>query len=85
MDLQKLFDLDYLFDRFPDPGFSWPVRILLLAIFLGSIILAIYAGKKVSTKDIRKKLWQKIQVWAWTNGFWLNRKSTADLPWEGGV
>ena len=68
MNLEKLFDLSYLFNRFPQAGFSWPLRIALLVLFIGSIILAIYAEKKINEKGLSKKLWQKIQVWGWTNG-----------------
>jgi len=68
MNLDKLFDLSYMFNRFPPAGFSWPVRIILLVIFIGSIILAIYANKKIGQKGPQKKIWQKIQAWGWTNG-----------------
>lgn len=68
MNLEKLLNFSYLFDRFPPAGFSWPLRIVLLIIFMGSIILAFYAHKKIGQKDLRKKLWQKIQAWSWTNG-----------------
>lgn len=68
MDLNKLFDLSYLFYKFPPAGFSWPIRIILLVLFIGSVILAIYAQSKIKKNPINKKLWQKIQVWAWTNG-----------------
>ena len=68
MNLEKLFDLAYMFNRFPPAGFSWPIRIALLLIFVGSIILALYAQKKINEKGLSKKLWQKIQVWGWTNG-----------------
>lgn len=68
MDLQKLLNLSYMFDRFPPAGFSWPLRIVLLVLFIGSIVLALYANKQIAKKDLRKKLWQKIQVWGWTNG-----------------
>lgn len=68
MNLAKLFDLSYLFYRFPPAGFSWPIRITLLVFFIGSIVLALYAHKQVKQKGVYKKLWQKIQVWGWTNG-----------------
>ena len=68
MDLNKLLDLNYLFYRFPPAGFSWPIRITLLILFVGSIVLAIYSHSKISKNPLNKKLWQKIQVWAWTNG-----------------
>ncbi|MBT4209618.1 MAG: hypothetical protein HOE19_01745 [Candidatus Komeilibacteria bacterium] len=68
MNLEKLFDLAYMFNRFPPAGFSWPIRIALFIVFIGSIILAIYAQKKINEKGLSKKLWQKIQVWGWTNG-----------------
>lgn len=68
MNLEKLFDLSYMFNRFPEAGFSWPIRIVLLILFVGSIILAVYAQKEINKKSLSKKLWQKIQVWGWTNG-----------------
>jgi len=68
MDLEKLLNLSYLFNRFPPAGFSWSLRIALLIIFVGSILIALYAHKKINQKDLRKKLWQKIQAWGWTNG-----------------
>jgi len=68
MDLTKLFDLSYLFEKFPQAGFSWPMRIVLLVLFIGSLVLAIYANRKTKNKNVSKKLWQKIQVWSWTNG-----------------
>ncbi|OGY93940.1 MAG: hypothetical protein A2406_03485 [Candidatus Komeilibacteria bacterium RIFOXYC1_FULL_37_11] len=68
MNLEKLLDLSYLFNRFPPAGFSWPLRIVLLIIFVGSLVLAFYTHKKIGQKDLRKKLWKKIQVWSWTNG-----------------
>lgn len=68
MNLDKLFDASYMFERFPTAGFSWPIRIVLLIIFIASIILALYANKQILKKGLHKKLWQKIQVWSWTNG-----------------
>lgn len=68
MNLDKLFDASYMFDRFPTAGFSWPIRIVLLIVIIASIILALYANKQILKKGPSKKLWQKIQVWSWTNG-----------------
>ena len=68
MNLDKLFDISYMFYRFPPAGFSWPIRIVLLIVFIGSMLLALYAAKKIQQKDLRKKVWQKIQIWGWTNG-----------------
>ena len=68
MNLEKLFDLSYMFNSFPPAGFSWPIRIVLLVIFIGSILLALYSHKQILKKGPHKKLWQKIQVWSWTNG-----------------
>jgi len=68
MNLEQLFDLAYLLNRFPPAGFSWPIRLVLLILFGGSIILAVYAAKQIKQKGARKKLWQKIQAWTWTNG-----------------
>jgi len=69
MDLNKLFSLSYLFERYPPGGFSWPLRITLLVIFIAALGLAFYAGRrrKISVGNF-KKLWAKIQVWAWTTG-----------------
>ena len=68
MNLDKLFDASYMFERFPTAGFSWPIRIVLLIIFIASIILALYANKQIIKKGPHRRLWRKIQVWSWTNG-----------------
>lgn len=69
MDLEKIFNLSYLFHRFPPGGFSWPIRVTLIVLFGGAIALAIYSGiknKKIS--GYNKKLWYKLQIWGWTSG-----------------
>ncbi len=70
MDLTKLIDLSYLFNRFPPGGFSWPFRVFLLFLFFYCIILAVKAGKNIKiTSGNFKKLWYKVQLWGWTTGF----------------
>lgn len=67
MDFTKLVDLDYLFYRLPPAGFSWTFRLVLLAIFIGCIILAIYSHKKIKTSPgVVKLAWRKMQTWAWS-------------------
>ena len=67
MKLEKLIDLGYLFHRYPPGGFSWPIRVSLLFIFVAALALAIYAGTKIKNlSGHRKKLWRKIQIWGWT-------------------
>ena len=69
MDLYKLFNIDYLFYPYPAAGFSWPVRIILLAFFVATIIMAIWAGKKSQqATSIYKKAWRKWQIWGWSSG-----------------
>ncbi|MBU1202561.1 hypothetical protein KKH39_00730 [Patescibacteria group bacterium] len=69
MDLSKFFNLSYLFNRFPEAGFSWPMRITLLIIFLGAIVLAIFAQLKYKkSAGLLKNVWYKLQVWGWTTG-----------------
>ncbi|MDD5749715.1 MAG: hypothetical protein PHO91_02925 [Patescibacteria group bacterium] len=66
MDLSKLFSLSYLFERYPEAGFSWPLRIALLLLFGGALAVAIY-GHKVKVQGPLKKFWQKMLVWGWTS------------------
>ncbi len=69
MNLEKLINFSYLFHRYPPGGFSWPIRIVLVVLFGGALIMAIYSGLK--TKKVSghaKKLWYKLQVWGWTVG-----------------
>ena len=68
MDLTKLFSLSYLFERLPSDGFSWTFRISLLILFVGAIVLAIFAQKKAKNSGPIKKFWQKMIVWGWTTG-----------------
>jgi len=69
MDLAKLINPDYLWAAYPPAGFSQPFRIALLVLFIGSILLAIYAGKKPKkiTGPI-KGVWRRLQIWGWSNG-----------------
>ena len=66
MDLAKLFSLSYLFERYPEAGFSWPLRIALLALFIGALAVAIY-GQKIKPEGPIKKFWQKMVAWGWTS------------------
>lgn len=69
MDLTKLFHWSYLFSRFPAAGFSWPMRIILLVIFIGSIVLAVLAQlKHKKAHGLIKNVWYKLQLWGWTTG-----------------
>lgn len=69
MDLNKLTNFHYLFSPYPDMGFSWLMRIVLLVIFLGAIALALLSARqnKKALGPI-KKVWKKWQVWGWTTG-----------------
>ena len=59
MDIEKLIDLNYLFDRYPDNGFSLQIKIFLILYFVISIIIAIKAGKKLNDKPgIMKKTYK---------------------------
>ncbi|MDP2812303.1 MAG: hypothetical protein Q8O32_01290 [bacterium] len=68
MDLTKLFSTAYLFERFPVGGFSWIFRIILLALFIGAIVIAILGQKKLKNSGPIKKFWQKMILWGWTTG-----------------
>ncbi|MBT6691685.1 hypothetical protein HOB10_05135 [Candidatus Parcubacteria bacterium] len=69
MDLSKLLNFEYLFARFPEAGFSWPVRIGLLIIFVGAIIVALYTHKKLKQNlGVAGKAWKRLQVWSWSVG-----------------
>lgn len=69
MDLSKLTNLHYLFSPYPDMGFSWLMRSILLITFVGAIVLALLSGRqnKKALGPI-KKVWKKWQVWGWTVG-----------------
>lgn len=69
MDFTKLFDLEYLFIRYPEAGFSWPMRIGLLVLFVGAILVALYTHKKFKQKlGASTKAWKRLQIWAWSSG-----------------
>ena len=69
MDIEKLIDLNYLFDRYPDNGFSLQIKIFLILYFVISIIIAIKAGKKLNDKPgIMKKTYNSLENWGWTTG-----------------
>ncbi|MCD4760454.1 hypothetical protein K8R42_01000 [bacterium] len=69
MNLNKLLDLSYLLQRYPQDSFSWPMRITLLIIFIGAILISIYSHKKIKgSPGVLKIVWQKLQAWGWTSG-----------------
>ncbi len=69
MDLSKLTNFHYLFSPYPEMGFSWLMRIILLLIFVSSIVLAVISSRqnKRALGPI-KKVWKKWQIWGWTVG-----------------
>ena len=69
MNLEKLINLNYLFDRYPDYGFSLPTKIFLILYFVISIIIAIKAGKRLNTNPgIMKRTYNSLENWGWTTG-----------------
>ena len=69
MNLEKLINLNYLFERYIIDGFSLPIKSFLIIIFIISIIIAIISGKKLKNNPgIMKKLYNKLQNWGWTTG-----------------
>ncbi len=69
MDLARLIDISYLFQSQPAEGFSWPFRIVLLVIFIGALVLAIYSGLRAKkTTSVIKRVWSKFQLWGWSAG-----------------
>ncbi len=69
MNLEKLINLNYLFERYIIDGFSLPIKFFLIIIFIISIIIAIISGKKLKNNPgIMKKLYNKLQNWGWTTG-----------------
>jgi len=69
MDLSKLLNWSYLLERYPIVGFSWTMRIILLIVFIGAIVIGIYAARKLTkSSGLFKKLWTKLQLWGWTIG-----------------
>ena len=69
MNLEKLINLNYLFERYPIDGFSLPIKSFLIIIFIISIIIAIISGKKLKNNPgIMKKVYNKLQNWGWTTG-----------------
>ena len=68
MNLLNLLHWNYLIERYPQAGFSWPIRIVLLLIFIGSILAALYALNKLTNKIPPKYFWNKLQTWGWTSG-----------------
>lgn len=68
MNLTKLLDWGYLIQRYPEAGFSWPMRIVLLIIFIGGIVVGLFAYTKLKSKTPPKNLWIKLQTWGWAAG-----------------
>ncbi len=69
MNLGKIFNLNYLFERFPEAGFSWPIRIVLGILFVGALCLAVYSHQRIKhSSGLNKKVWQKLEIWGWTTG-----------------
>lgn len=68
MGLTKLLDWGYLIERYPAAGFSWTLRIILLIIFIGGIVMALYAYTKLKDKTPPKNLWIRLQTWGWSVG-----------------
>ena len=69
MDITKLFNWSYLFSAYAPAGFSWTLRIVLGVLFVGAIVLAVIAMKKIKkTVGPNKVVWKKLTVWGWTIG-----------------
>lgn len=68
MNLTKLFDWHYLTAPYASSSFSWPMRIVLLILFLGSIILALQATLKIKNISGPKITWKKLQLWGFSTG-----------------
>ncbi len=68
MHLLNLLHWSYLIERYPQAGFSWPIRIILLLIFIGSILAALYALNKLTNKIPPKYFWNRLQTWGWASG-----------------
>jgi len=69
MNLTKLFDWTYLTHRYVAAGFSWPVRIILLVIFIGALIVAISATAKLKNQTgVKRQALIKLQIWGWSTG-----------------
>ncbi len=69
MNLTKFLHWSYLWQRYAPLGFSWPIRIVLLVIFLGAIILAILCYRKIkNSQGPKKTLLKKIRAWGFTTG-----------------
>ncbi len=68
MNLANLLNWTYLIERYPVAGFSWPFRIILLVIFIGSILAALLALNKLNNKIPPKPFWLRLQTWGWATG-----------------
>jgi len=69
MNIAKLFDWSYLTHSYVTKGFSWPMRIILLIIFIGVLIFAWQTATKIKkTTSSHKRLWEKLQIWSWFTG-----------------
>ncbi|MCB9803133.1 hypothetical protein H6761_03970 [Candidatus Nomurabacteria bacterium] len=68
MNLTKLFDWHYLVAPYALNGFSWPIRITLLILFLGSIFIALLSINKIKNIHGPKSTWKKLQLWGFSVG-----------------
>lgn len=69
MNLEKLLHWSYLWQRYTMTGFSWPMRILLLVLFVGAIALAIWYHRKIKNiQGPQKTLAKKIRSWGFSTG-----------------
>lgn len=69
MNLEKLIDLTYLLERYPRLGFSLPIKLFLIILFVGAIVIAIKAGKELKNNPgIMKNVYDRLQNWGWTTG-----------------
>ncbi len=69
MNLEKLINLSYLFDKYPRIGFSLPIKLILILLFISAIIIAIKAGKELKNNPgLMKKVYDRLQNWGWTTG-----------------
>ena len=69
MNLSKFLHWSYLWQPYAPIGFSWPMRILLLVLFVGSIILAIWSHRQIKNlQGPKKTLAKKIRAWGISTG-----------------
>lgn len=69
MNVEKFFHWSYLWQRYTPIGFSWPMRILLLVFFVGTICLAVWFHRKIkNSQGPKKTLAKKIRAWGFSTG-----------------